>query len=118
MSHLKYFNVMTNVSTKHRLFIISPFLPSWQHGNLLSCLQLFYSFCKLLLHSFFISVFVDLKYNSALKSSVGSVILFSSQSLVPRVHKKDSKTKAGAIKCCKENKITDLPNAWHNIPFI
>ena len=62
---------------------------------------------------------------------VGAVILFSLQhfiapffivlpllqSLVPRACKQGSKIKAGAIKCCKENKITDPPNAWHNIPL-
>ena len=29
-----------------------------------------------------------------------------------------SKSKAGAIKCWKENKITAPPNAWHNIPLL
>ena len=27
------------------------------------------------------------------------------------------KTKAGAIKCCKEIKLTAPPNEWRNIPF-
>ena len=40
------------------------------------------------------------------------------QSLVPRACKQGSKSKAGAIKCCKVNKITSPPNAWHNIPFM
>ena len=39
------------------------------------------------------------------------------QSLVPRAYKKGSKSKAGAIKCCKENKITAPPNEWCNIPL-
>ena len=37
------------------------------------------------------------------------------QSLVPGACKQGSKSKAGAIKCSKENKITAPPNAWHNI---
>ena len=37
--------------------------------------------------------------------------------LLPRAYKQGSKSKAGAIKSCKENKITAPPNALHNIPF-
>ena len=39
------------------------------------------------------------------------------QSLVPRACKQGNKSKAGAIKCCKESKITAPPNEWHNIPM-
>ena len=63
--------------------------------------------------------------------SIGAVILYSLQhviapflnllpllqSLIPQACKQGSKSKAGAIKCCKENKITAPPNEWHNIPF-
>ena len=33
------------------------------------------------------------------------------------VNMRSIKSKAGAIKCCKEVKITAPPNEWHNIPF-
>ena len=39
------------------------------------------------------------------------------QSLVPWACKQGSKSEAGAIKTCKEIKITAPPNAWHNIQF-
>ena len=39
------------------------------------------------------------------------------QSHVPRACKQGIKSKAGAIKCCKEIKITAPPNEWRNISF-
>ena len=39
------------------------------------------------------------------------------QYLIPRACKQGINSKAGAIKCCKEIKITAPPNEWHNIPF-
>ena len=36
---------------------------------------------------------------------------------MPQACKQGIKSKAGAIKCCKEIKITALPNEWLNIPF-
>ena len=39
-------------------------------------------------------------------------------SFLCREGKQVIKSKAGAINCCKENKITAPPNEWHNIPFI
>ena len=39
------------------------------------------------------------------------------QSLVPRACVQGIKSKAGAIKCCKEIKVTAPPNEWCNIPF-
>ena len=38
-------------------------------------------------------------------------------SLLCREGKQGIKSKAGAIKCCKEIKITAHSNAWHNIPL-
>ena len=35
----------------------------------------------------------------------------------PRACQKGSKSKVGAIKCCKEIKITAPPNEWRNIPL-
>ena len=40
------------------------------------------------------------------------------QSLIPRACKQGIKSKAGAIKCCKEIKITTPNNEWRNIPLL
>ena len=46
-----------------------------------------------------------------------SQIMLLIKSLVPQACKQGIKSKAGAIKCCEENKITYLPNEWGNTPF-
>ena len=40
------------------------------------------------------------------------------QFLIPWACKQGIKSTAGAIKCCKENKIAASPNTWHNILFL
>ena len=40
------------------------------------------------------------------------------QSLVPRACKQGIKSKARAIKCCKEIQISSPPNEWRNIPLL
>ena len=71
--------------------------------------------------------FVDLKSNLVLKSNKGHNLLKSAPfldlmpllppSFVGRASRQGIKSKAGAKKCCKENKCIAAPNEWHNIPF-
>ena len=48
----------------------------------------------------------------------GTSLMLLLQSLIPRACKQGIKSKAGAIKCFKEIKITAPPNEWGNIPFM
>ena len=59
-------------------------------------------------------IFVSLQQLTALFLTMMCLL----QSLAPQACKLVIKSKAGAIKCCKETKITATPNESYNIPFI